>query len=371
MEREHVVRLDAEGDPLAGSRGLAPLRPRHHGTAVLREPDVQQGVGAELLDEQHLAGQRGACRGRRLRCAHPRGRRGGGRNQMQVLRPDAKHKLGQLVPRGRGPDPRRQRDDRARQGRAALRQRGLQQVHRRRADEAGHELVDRVVVQLARRGALLQLAAAEHGDPVPHGHRLDLVVRHVDRGDAEAALQLGDLAAGLHPQLGVQVGQRLVHQEHLRLAHDGPAHGDSLPLPARQLLRLAGEQRVVQVEYARRLADPAVPFRPRHVLHLQRETHVLRDGLARVERVVLEHHGDVAVLGLHVADVPAADLDPAAVERLKAGQHPQRRGLARARRADEHHELAVLDIQVERVDGGGDALGVDAARGLVPNSGHG
>ena len=54
----------------------------------------------------------------------------------------------------------------------------------------------------------------------------------------------------------------------------------------------------------------------------------------------------------------------AAVERLKAGQHPQRGGLARARRADKDHELAVLDVEVERVDSGGDALGVDAARGL-------
>ena len=57
-------------------------------------------------------------------------------------------------------------------------------------------------------------------------------------------------------------------------------------------------------------------------------------------------------------------------ERLEAREHAQRRGLARARRPDQDHELAVLDVEVERVDSGGDALGVDAARAYVPDSGH-
>ena len=35
---------------------------------------------------------------------------------------------------------------------------------------------------------------------------------------------------------------------------------------------------------------------------------------------------------------------------LETGDHAKRRRLAAAGRADEHHELAVLDRQVERVD---------------------
>ena len=272
---------------------------------------------------------------------------------------------------GRGPHGRRERDDRPRQPGAALGQRRGQQVHRGRADEPGHELVHRVVVELAGRGALLQPPAAQHRHPVPHRHRLDLVVGHVDGGDAQPALELGDLAPGLHPELGVEVGQRLVHQEHLRLADDGAAHRDPLPLAARERLRLAVEQGLVEVEDAGRLAHPPVPLGPGHVLHLEREAHVLGDGLARVEGVVLEHHRDVPVLRLHVADVPPGDLDPAAVERLEPRQHPQRGRLARARRADQHHELAVLDVEVEQVDGRRGALGVDPARAYIPNSGHG
>ncbi len=64
-----------------------------------------------------------------------------------------------------------------------------------------------------------------------HRHGLDLVVGDVDRGGAQAPLQLGDLGAGGHPKLGVEVGQGLVHAEDLGLADDRPAHRDALPLP--------------------------------------------------------------------------------------------------------------------------------------------
>jgi hypothetical protein len=46
-----------------------------------------------------------------------------------------------------------------------------------------------------------------------------------------------------HAQLGVEVGQRLVEQEHLRVAHDGAAHRDALALAAGQLARVAVQQR--------------------------------------------------------------------------------------------------------------------------------
>ena len=52
-----------------------------------------------------------------------------------------------------------------------------------------------------RRADLLEAPAAHHGDAVGDRQRLLLVVRHVDRGDAERLLQLADLAAHLDPQL--------------------------------------------------------------------------------------------------------------------------------------------------------------------------
>jgi hypothetical protein len=71
----------------------------------------------------------------------------------------------------------------------------------------------------------------------------------------------------------------------------------------------------------------------------------------RVERVALEDHRDVAVLGRDVVHDPVADPERAGRDLLEAGDHPQVGRLATARRADKDHEFAVPDLQVEVVDG--------------------
>ena len=45
---------------------------------------------------------------------------------------------------------------------------------------------------------------------------------------------------------------------------------------------------------------------------------------------------------------PAVDRDGARGDRLQPGDHAQRRGLAAARRAEQHHELAVGDREARR-----------------------
>ena len=89
----------------------------------------------------------------------------------------------------------------------------------------------------------------------------------------------------------------------------------------------------------------------------------------RVQRVVLEHHRDVAILGRLVVDDLAADPQLAVGDVLEPGDHPQRRRLPAARRADEDHELAVGDVEVQLLDGL-EAVGV-ALGDLVENDvGH-
>ena len=117
------------------------------------------------------------------------------------------------------------------------------EVHRGRADELGDEEVDGAVVEPLRRVELLQHAVAHHGDAVAERHRLALVVRDVDRRHLEVALDPRDLGAHLDAQLRVEVRERLVHQERLRLAHDRAAHRHALPLPARERARLLARAR--------------------------------------------------------------------------------------------------------------------------------
>ena len=195
------------------------------------------------------------------------------------------------------------------------------------------------------RADLLQEAVLEHRDAVTHGEGLGLVVRDVDRGDAEATLQRRDLRAGLDAELGVEVRQRLVHEEHLGLTDDGATHGDALTLATREGLRLAG-QVVLEVEELGGLEHAGGALLLADAGDLEREAHVLGDRHVRVQRVVLEHHRDVAVLRRDVGDVAVADEDAAGVDLFEAGQHAQRRGLATAGGADEDEEFAVGDLEV-------------------------
>ena len=89
----------------------------------------------------------------------------------------------------------------------------------------------------------------------------------------------------------------------------------------------------------------------RRLAQAQPEGDVLGDGQVRVERVVLEDHRDVALLRRHVVDDAAADRDRAVGDVLEPGDHAQRGRLAAARRADEHEELAVRDVERQVEDG--------------------
>ena len=246
-----------------------------------------------------------------------------------------------------------------------LRRRGrdqpaAQEVHLRRADEAGHEEVARVVVELQRAAALRhrpvarhRLAAVEQQDAVGQRHRLDLVMGDVDgAGAAEVAVQLGDLEAGLHPQRRVQVGERLVEQEDAGLAHDRAADGHPLALAARERLGLAVEQ-VIELQHLGRGAHLLADHRLVHLGQPQAEGHVLVDGHVREQRVGLEHHRHAALRRCHLVHALAADLQLAAGDVLQPRDHAQQRRLAAARRPDEDAELALRDVQVHVPDDGG------------------
>ena len=62
---------------------------------------------------------------------------------------------------------------------------GLQEVHRRAAEEARDEAVVRLLVDVEGPAHLLKLARAQHRQPAAERHGLDLVVRHVDRRRAQ------------------------------------------------------------------------------------------------------------------------------------------------------------------------------------------
>ena len=206
--------------------------------------------------------------------------------------------------------------------------------------------VGRPVVEVERLADLLDAARVHHHDAVGERHRLDLVVGDIDDRRAEQLVQLGDLDARRDAQRRVEVGQRLVEQEHVGLAHDRAADGDALALAAGEVAGIAVEQ-LVEPQHARRLGDPPLALGRRDAGELQAEGHVLAHVHVRVERVGLEHHRDLALGGGERVDESAADVDVAGGDAVEPGDHAQQRRLAAARRSDQHDEFAVVDGKVD------------------------
>ena len=99
-----------------------------------------------------------------------------------------------------------------------------------------------------------------------------------------------------------------------------------------------------------------------HARGAQRKGDVVEGREVRVQRIELEHERGVALLRRQLVDAPPADADLARVDALQPGERAQGGRLAAARRAEQHDELAVLDVQVELADhvvGAEVLLGID------------
>jgi hypothetical protein len=106
----------------------------------------------------------------------------------------------------------------------------LKNVHRRRADKLGHSPVGWVAVEIDRRSDLKHSARVHHDESVSQRHRLFLVMGNVDSRNSDLALKLFQLPTHFAAKLSVQIGQRLIEQEYLRLTDESPAKRDSLLL---------------------------------------------------------------------------------------------------------------------------------------------
>src|SRR5262249_19167110 len=131
---------------------------------------------------------------------------------------------------------------------------------------------------------------------------------------------------------------------------DGAAERDALALAAGELPRLAAQQ-FADAEDVGRLLDALADLAPVELAHLQAEGHVVVHAHVRIERVVLEHHGDIAVHRRQSVDHLAVDRNVGGADDLEPGDHSKRRRLAAARGSDEYDKLLVANLQVDVFDG--------------------
>jgi hypothetical protein len=110
-------------------------------------------------------------------------------------------------------------------------------------------------------------------------------------------------------------------------------------------------QKRFELEHLRCIQHPSCSVGLAHSGVPQCKTHVVPDGHVGVQRIALEHHCHVTFSRREFGDIDAADIDASALHGFEAREHSQRRRLPAPRRPDQHDELAVGDVEIERVDG--------------------
>ncbi len=171
----------------------------------------------------------------------------------------------------------------------AIRARSGDPVQEVRTREARHEPVRRRREQLGRRAQLEDPSLDDHAHPVGERGRVLEVVRDEERRQPQLGEELGELAANDPARVGVERRERLVEQQHRRVARERPRQRDPLALAAGEVAGTgAGEVRdpeaLEQLVHSRAAA----------------EGDVAADVEMREERVLLEDEPDGPPLGRQI-----------------------------------------------------------------------
>ena len=168
----------------------------------------------------------------------------------------------------------------------------------------------------------------------------------------ELLLDLQHLVAEQEPGLLVERGERLVHQQDLRLRGERARHRHPLAHAARELGRIAPLE-PVETDQMDEMARLLVARRLAHARDLEWERDVVDHGAPGKRRLLLEHHADGLVRAGHRF---ARDRHPPVVAVGEAADDVEKRRLAAPGGADHAEELARRDGQRNVVDGSEDAV---------------
>src|SRR5205809_2525312 len=100
------------------------------------------------------------------------------------------------------------------------------------ANKIRDETVGRRTINFARRANLLDSASAQNAHALRERERLLLVMRDVNGGDFCLRVNAANLIAHLEAEARVEIGERLIEQQQVRLDHQRARERDALLLAA-------------------------------------------------------------------------------------------------------------------------------------------
>ena len=201
---------------------------------------------------------------------------------------------------------------------------------------------------LLGRAHLLDDTILHDHNPVTQRHGFRLIVGNINEGGVDALAEHQDLSAHLVAQLGIQIGQRFIHQEHLRLSYNGTPDSHTLPLTTGKRLGLAIQQfQNIQTAcgFLHLLVNDSLGIFPQ----TQAIGDVFINRHVGIQRIILKNHGNITVLGQHIVYQTVTNVDITRCRQLQTGNHPQSGRFSAAGGANEHHKFLVPDLQIEGI----------------------
>ncbi len=237
------------------------------------------------------------------------------------------------------------------------------------AEEAADEDVGRAVVDIERRALLDDRPPVEHRHPVGHCHRLGGVVCGVESRRRSLALDAEKLDARPPPRLGVEVGERLVGEQHPWVAHQSPARCHQLAVPRRELGGETGQHRPAEPDTPALTLDRFGTSRFGDAAHLEWEGNVGGGAALRDERYVLKDHRHVALGRWHRGHVVSVDLDGSFTRLFQPGHDPQQAGFPATRWAHQSEDFPMCHRDIDSIERNR-AIAMDQGDGAQPDTVH-
>ena len=189
-------------------------------------------------------------------------------------------------------------------------------------DEIRNKGVDRLVVDIGRAADLLDNAVVHNDNAVTHRQRFFLVVCDVDKGDAGALLNTLQLDLHVLAQLEVEGAERLVEQQHARLAYQRTRDGNTLLLTAGKTGHIA-VFKAAQTNQLEHFCGFALDVCAVQLFDVQTECNILRNIQVREQRITLEYGVDLALIRRYVVQALAVEEYIAGIRLLKAADDAQ------------------------------------------------
>ena len=179
-------------------------------------------------------------------------------------------------------------------------------------------------------GAHLDDGVGERGGIVP-------IVRDVHRGQMERALKPGEFGPKVCAKLFIETRERLVEQQHTRLANDGSSKSGALLFSSGELVGVPPRELLDANECQGLLRSPA-SFAGRSLSRSKDEVETLPNGQVRPQGQVLEHEPDTSLMRRHKGatrcrDRSSVQRDLPRFRYFQPGDDPEQCRLAAAARA--------------------------------------